>query len=46
VSTAIDVWCTDFKGWFRVGDGRRCDPFTLNDERPRRRMQPIKAALL
>jgi hypothetical protein len=25
------VWCTDFKGWFRTGDGRRCDPFTLTD---------------
>ena len=21
----------DFKGWFRTGDGRRCDPFTLCD---------------
>lgn len=26
-----DVWCTDFKGWFRVGDGRRCDPLTISD---------------
>jgi len=26
-----DVWCADFKGWFRTGDGRRCDPFTLTD---------------
>ncbi len=26
-----DVWCADFKGWFRVGDGSRCDPFTLTD---------------
>jgi putative transposase len=26
-----DVWCTDFKGWFRVGDGTRCDPLTLTD---------------
>jgi putative transposase len=26
-----DVWCTDFKGWFRTGDGRRCDPGTLQD---------------
>jgi len=26
-----DVWCADFKGWFRTGDGQRCDPFTLSD---------------
>ena len=26
-----DVWTADFKGWFRTGDGRRCDPFTLSD---------------
>jgi transposase InsO family protein len=25
------VWCCDFKGWFRTGDGVRCDPFTLSD---------------
>ena len=25
------VWCADFKGWFRTGDGSRCDPFTLTD---------------
>jgi transposase InsO family protein len=25
------VWCADFKGWFRSGDGKRCDPFTLLD---------------
>lgn len=25
------VWCADFKGWFRTGDGARCDPFTLSD---------------
>lgn len=25
------VWCADFKGWFRCGDGSRCDPFTLTD---------------
>lgn len=28
---ANDVWCVDFKGWFRVQDGRRCDPLTLSD---------------
>lgn len=25
------VWCTDFKGWFRCGDGVRCYPLTLTD---------------
>lgn len=25
------VWCADFKGWFRTGDGRRCDPLTISD---------------
>jgi len=35
VSAANDVWCTDFKGWFRTADGRRCDPFTLTDTHSR-----------
>jgi transposase InsO family protein len=26
-----DVWCIDFKGWFRTQDGLRCDPLTLCD---------------
>jgi transposase InsO family protein len=26
-----DVWCVDFKGHFRVGDGSRCDPLTITD---------------
>ena len=30
-----DVWCADFKGWFRTGDGSRCDPFTLSDSASR-----------
>ncbi len=25
------VWTADFKGWFRTGDGARCEPFTLLD---------------
>jgi transposase InsO family protein len=25
------VWCADFKGWFRTGDGAKCTPFTLSD---------------
>jgi len=28
---ANDLWCIDFKGWFRTGDGRRCDPLTVSD---------------
>ena len=27
-----EVWTIDFKGWFRTGDGARCDPLTLVDE--------------
>lgn len=26
-----DVWCMDFKGWFRTTDGQRCDPLTVAD---------------
>ena len=26
-----DVWCIDFKGWFRTGDGTRVDPLTVQD---------------
>ena len=26
-----EVWAADFKGWFRTGDGTRCDPLTLAD---------------
>ena len=26
-----DVWCADYKGWVRSGDGRRCDPLTVTD---------------
>lgn len=25
------VWCADFKGWIRTGDGTRCDPLTVSD---------------
>lgn len=32
---ANDVWTIDFKGWFRTGDGRRCDPLTLCDAHSR-----------
>ncbi|HEV2688050.1 MAG TPA: IS481 family transposase [Bryobacteraceae bacterium] len=26
-----DLWCADFKGWFRTGDGERNDPLTISD---------------
>lgn len=26
-----DVWCTDFKGQFKMGDGRLCYPLTVTD---------------
>jgi hypothetical protein len=25
------VWAVDYKGWFRTGDGQRCDPLTVSD---------------
>ena len=28
---ANEVWAADFKGWFRTGDGRRCEPLTISD---------------
>lgn len=28
---ANQVWCADFKGWFRTGDGKRCEPLTISD---------------
>ena len=31
VEAANDAWCIDFKGWFRTGDGQRCDPLTVTD---------------
>ena len=31
VTAPHDVWCIDFKGWFRTRDGRRCDPLTVSD---------------
>jgi transposase len=31
VTAPNDLWCIDFKGWFRTGDGERCDPLTLSD---------------
>lgn len=31
VDAAHQTWCADFKGWFRTGDGTRCDPLTITD---------------
>src|ERR1700757_3026951 len=25
------VWCADFKGWFKAGNGTRVDPLTISD---------------
>lgn len=30
-----DVWAVDFKGWFRLGNGERCEPLTVSDLRSR-----------
>lgn len=30
-TAANDVWCADFKGWFRTQDGQRCDPLPVSD---------------
>ena len=35
VAAPNDSWCIDFKGWFRTGDGIRCDPFTVTDAHSR-----------
>jgi transposase InsO family protein len=48
VTAPNDLWCIDFKGWFRTGDGRRCDPLTLSDADSRyliacRAVRPITA---
>lgn len=31
VEAPNQVWCADFKGWFRTGDGTRIDPLTISD---------------
>jgi putative transposase len=30
-----DVWCIDFKGWFKTKDAIKCDPLTLTDAHSR-----------
>jgi transposase InsO family protein len=32
---ANQLWCADFKGWFRTGNGRRCTPLTITDAHSR-----------
>ena len=27
-----DLWTVDFKGWFRSGNGEKCEPLTVRDE--------------
>jgi len=34
-SRSSAVWCVDFKGWFRTGDGAKCHPLTLVDAHSR-----------
>jgi len=31
VRASNEVWTVDFKGWFRVGVGERCEPLTVRD---------------
>jgi transposase len=31
VEKANDLWTVDFKGWFRTGNGQRCEPLTVRD---------------
>lgn len=50
VEAANDAWCIDFKGWFRTGDGVRCDPLTVSDAWSRyllavRILDPVTAAV-
>jgi transposase InsO family protein len=32
---ANQVWCADYKGWFRTADGSRCNPLTITDQASR-----------
>ena len=35
VTAPNELWCADFKGWFRTRDGKRCDPLTITDAHSR-----------
>lgn len=41
---ANDTWSVDFKGWFRTGDGMRCDPLTLQDQASRYLLRVVAVA--
>ena len=41
---ANDIWSVDFKGWFRTGDGRRCDPLTIQDQASRYLIRVVAVA--
>jgi transposase InsO family protein len=34
-ATPNDLWCADFKGEFKLGNGRYCDPLTVTDHASR-----------
>lgn len=35
IEQANDTWCADYKGWFRMGNGRKCYPLTISDAHSR-----------
>ena len=35
IEQANDTWCADYKGWFRMGNGRKCCPLTISDAHSR-----------
>ena len=39
-----DIWSMDFEGWFRTGNGHRCDPFTLQDQNSRYLLRVVPVA--
>jgi len=39
-----DVWSADYKGWFRTGDGRRCEPLTVTDNSSRMLLRLVATA--
>jgi putative transposase len=41
---ANDVWCMDFKGWFVTGDGKRCEPLTMQDQVSRYLIRAVPVA--
>lgn len=36
-----EVWSADYKGWFRTGDGRRCEPLTVTDNASRKLLRLV-----